>query len=517
MGARGNAAGLDRPWRRPGAYRYAAARVPGFFKPRVTVYEPNAASVTVEWNVAVPVRDGTVLRLNLFRPPGVGPFPVIMCAHPYGKDRLPTRTRRRSRFSVQYRMLRQPSSVSFSTLTSWEAPDPAWWVTQGYAVINCDLRGAGTSEGVGSLLSDEEAQDIHDLIEWAGAQPWSTGDVGMLGVSYLAMSQYKAAALHPPSLKAICPWEGMTDMYRDLMRPGGLFEDGFAKIWTVGSQRAARLSTNIGTEQRRRPLRDQWWQSMVPDLSSIEVPMLICTSFSDNNLHSRGSFRALQHVGSKDRFAYTHRGGKWATFYSGPARNAQRDFFDHYLRKTDVAAPPRVRLEVREDRDRIVAVRTETEWPLARTQWERLHLTAPGALSDTAPTSDGHITFDTARHGAAFSYTVSADTEVTGPMAARLWVSVDGADDVDLYLGVEKWRGSRYVEFEGSYGFGRDRVSTGWQKASLRQLDHDLSTPTSRYTPTCTRNHSHPARSCPSTLRLVPPVRCSAPGSRCGW
>ncbi len=468
---------LDRPWRRPGAYRYAARRLRGILAPPVTVYEPRPGSVAADLNVAVAMGDGTSLRVNVYRPPGAGPFAVIMSAHPYGKDRLPTLRGRRSRFSVQYRMLRQPAAVSFSTLTSWEAPDPAWWVAQGYAVINCDLRGAGTSDGVASLLSDQEAHDIYELIEWAGGQPWSTGSIGMLGVSYLAMSQFKVAALHPPGLKAICPWEGMTDIYRDLMRPGGLLEDGFSKVWTMGARRAARLSTDMGAEQRRRPLRDDWWQSLVPDLAAIEVPMLICASFSDNNLHSRGSFRALEQVGSIDRFAYTHRGGKWVTFYSDPARQAQRDFFDRYLRgHAAVNAPPRVRLEVREDRDRITEVRNETEWPLARTQWQPLHLGTDAVLTEDAPTACGQITFRTRRRAAAFTYTMPADTELTGPMAARFWVSVDGTDDVDLYVGVEKWRGTQYVGFEGSYGFGRDRITTGWQKVSLRQLNRETST-----------------------------------------
>jgi putative CocE/NonD family hydrolase len=62
-------------------------------------------------------------------------------------------------------------------------------------------------------------------------------------------------------------------------------------------------------------------------------------------------------------------------------------------------------------------------------------------------------------------------------MAVRLHVSVEGTDDVDLVVGVEKWRGSRYVGFEGSYGFGRDRVTTGWQSASLRALDEERSRP----------------------------------------
>ena len=112
-----------------------------------------------------------------------------------------------------------------------EAPDPAWWAAQGYAVVNCDLRGAGTSEGSAGLLSDQEGEDVYDLVEWAAAQPWSTGAVGMMGVSYLAMSQWKAAALQPPGLKAICPWEGFTDAYRDLMRPGGIRENGFVTLW----------------------------------------------------------------------------------------------------------------------------------------------------------------------------------------------------------------------------------------------------------------------------------------------
>jgi predicted acyl esterase len=84
--------------------------------------------------------------------------PVLLCAHPYGKDLLPRRIGRRSRFLFQYSIMRQPTPVSFSTLTGWEAPDPNWWVVQGYAVVNCDLRGAGTSDGVGrdspTLIAD---------------------------------------------------------------------------------------------------------------------------------------------------------------------------------------------------------------------------------------------------------------------------------------------------------------------------------------------------------------------------
>ena len=76
---------------------------------------------------------------------------------------------------------------------------------RGYAVVNCDLRGFGTSDGVGNLLTDAEARDVYDLIEWAGTQSWSSGKVGMNVVSYLAISQYKAAVLRPPPPRGDLP------------------------------------------------------------------------------------------------------------------------------------------------------------------------------------------------------------------------------------------------------------------------------------------------------------------------
>ena len=190
---------LDRPWRRPGAGRYALARRPGLLRPPVDVHEPATGSLEVLHDLPVTVRDGTILRVNVVLPAGGGPCPVLLSAHPYGKDNLPVQRGRRWRVSVQYRMLRQTSRVRFSSLTGWEAPDPAEWTAHGYAVVNCDLRGAGTSGGRSSPFSDQEAEDVYDLIEWAAAQTWSTGAVGMLGVSYLAISQWKAAALGPPA------------------------------------------------------------------------------------------------------------------------------------------------------------------------------------------------------------------------------------------------------------------------------------------------------------------------------
>lgn len=456
--------------------RYILDRLRGLLRPPLTVEPAPESEVVFERDVEVTVRDGTVLRVNVFRPRGAGAHPAILCAHPYGKDNLPA-PKRRGGFKVpfQYRVFRQPEPVSFSAWTSWEAPDPAHWVPRGYALVNCDLRGCGRSEGTGDLLSAQESEDYHDLIEWAAAQPWCSGKVGLNGVSYLALSQYGAAATRPPSLAAICPWEGFSDAYRDLLFPGGVREEGFIKMWSRGLK-ADRLAFDLREEQLARPLRDEVWASRAPDLARVEVPMLVCGSFSDNNLHSRGSLRAFEAVGSKQRRLYTHRGGKWCTYYSAPALAAQERFFDHFLKGAEngIAEQPPVRLEVREDRETIHAVRDEDDWPLPRTEWTELFLGADGRLHERAP-EPGLLSFPTRDRRLTWAWRVPADLELSGPMALRLRVSLDGAADTCLFAGVEKWRRGRFVPFEGSYGFGLDRVCTGWAKLSHRQPDPQLS------------------------------------------
>lgn len=467
---------LDQPWDRPGKLAYARKRRRAALHPPITVY-PMPADVIKDEDVEVPMRDGVILRLNLFRPTGAGPSPVILSANPYGKDRTPKKKRGGWSLNKQFRVMNQPEPLRISDQTSWEAPDPAWWVKQGYAVINLDTRGGGHSDGRGDLLSDQEADDIAEVIAWAAVQPWSNGRVGMLGVSYLALSQYKVAALNPPALKAICPWEGFTDAYRDVFTPGGVVEDGFARVWLFLTKRVVRLNTDLGAERRKHPLRDAWWEALTPDLSKVRVPMLVCTSFSDNNLHSVGSMRAFQETGSTERHAYTHRGAKWATFYGEEARQAQLAFFDRHLRERPVAQLPPVRLEIRDRADNVVEVRDEQEWPLARTSWQQLYLYFDGTLGQQPADTDGSVTFDLHKTAAAFDYVFEEDVEISGPMTLRLQVIVTGTDDPRLFVGVEKRSHGTPVPFNGSYGYGRDRVAQGRLRLALRELDPERSRP----------------------------------------
>ena len=86
-------------------------------------------------------------------------------------------------------------------------------------------------------------------------------------------------------------------------------------------------------------------------------------------------------------------------------------------------------------------------------------------------TEPGEIEFPVRSQGASWGWSVPEDIELIGPMRATLWIEAHGTDDLDLFAGVEKWAGGHYVPFEGSYGFGRDRITTGWQRVSLRSVD----------------------------------------------
>lgn len=153
--------------RRNGSWSRELSTLGRLIRPRVTITDP-PADVVVDWDVPVAMRDGVRLRVNVFRPAAPGRHPVLLCAHPYGKDDLPVhRPRRRGyRPSVQYHLMRT-APVTHSAWASWESPDPAHWTARGYVVVNADLRGWGTSEGEPTILSAQEGLDVHDLIEWA--------------------------------------------------------------------------------------------------------------------------------------------------------------------------------------------------------------------------------------------------------------------------------------------------------------------------------------------------------------
>src|SRR5260370_41801013 len=118
----------------------------------------------------------------------------------------------------------------------------------------------------------------------------------------------------------------------------------------------------------------------------MEVPALMCESWSDYGIHTRGSLEGFQRIGSAQKWLYTHGGRKWHTFYSPEARELQRRFFDRFLKgeANGFGQTPRVQLAVRRSLDES-DIRTEPDWPLARIAYVPLYLAGPTALLRTEP------------------------------------------------------------------------------------------------------------------------------------
>ena len=401
---------------------------------------------------------------------------------PYGKDKLPDRL---ANFFMRLSGVKF-GKLNCSRLTGFESPDPIYWVKHGYAVVQADVRGMHKSEGHAGVLRQQDAEDYYDLIEWAACQPWCTGRVGLMGVSYLAMSQWYAAALKPPHLFAIVPWEGVTDFYRELAFHGGIPETKFVPLWDMrlkrGHNRRFPMAEDFLVEREAHPLDDPYWASKRPALENIDVPALICASWSDQGLHTRGSIEAFERISSKQKWLFTHGRKKWETFYSDEALTWQKRFLDHFLRGVDngMDRVPKVRLEIRKGFYQ-QEVRTEEGWLPASVQPVALYLCAnTGRLEREPVVSEGSVQYpSTSRSGrAVFSCRFEHAVEQIGSMRLKLWVSTSEGNDLDLFVVVRKLDSSgTEVVFSGFNGYERDCVAKGWLRTSHREVDLSRSTP----------------------------------------
>lgn len=445
--------------------------------PNVQVKEISP-SIKILRDVHIPTRDGAYLSANIYMPSHAGNFPVILALHPTRKDVLC----KDGYMHIQLRFARQPGKITFSDETSFEAPDPNFWASNGYIVINIDKRGFGLSpksEEPQVYFGQEEIEDIYDSVEWAGIQSWSNGNVGLLGVSYLAINQYRVAAMNPPHLKAIIPWEGVSDLYKDWFYPGGVQEVGFSPFLF------SRLQTfgdgfDMGKEQADRPTRDAWWQSFVADFEQIKVPMLNCISFASQMMHTRGSDRAYKRAGSAQKWLYTHRGGEWTAYYSTEVNALMLKFFDHFLKgiANGMDEHPKVRLEIREFGHEVKEVRYEDQFPPENVVWTPFYLDGQKkAMSLSGDGAESAPSFDLAKDSLQYTYIFDRDVEIVGPMKLTLYVELEGCDDANLFAGIQKFHNGEEVNFDGTYGFPNDLVTKTAQRVALRTVNEDLSTP----------------------------------------
>lgn len=463
-------------------------------------------SIVVEWDVPVTLRDGHVLRADVFRPAAPGNYPVIMTHGPYGKW-LPFKEGFPWMWDILEKDYPEILASSSNELLVWETPDPERWVPDGYVCVRVDSRGAGRSEGFIDVFSEQEALDYYDCIEWAGEAPWSNGKVGLLGISYYATNQWHVAALKPPHLAAICPWEGSADYYREFLRHGGILHSFFMSWYpstidriqhglgergaksdmtgewvagpeTLSPEELAANRPDYVANLTEHMLLDEYHAAHTPDLSQIEVPLLSAGNWA-HHIHSRGNIEAFLEVSSEQKWLQLHGLEHWVLFYADEGLELQRRFFDHFLKGEDNGwdATPPVILNLREVDDTFTAA-TADEWPLPGTQWTTMHMDAAElALGASAPTSTAEVTVPATESGVSFfAPPVTATTEITGPLAATVYVSTEQADaDVFLTLRVQDPEG-RDVRLRSAVD-PRGVVTLGWLRASQRTLDAEGSLP----------------------------------------
>lgn len=464
----------------------------------------------IERDVPIRMDDGLELRADVFRPTESGRYPAILTMGPYGKDLhwedfLPD----------QYKLMMAhhgneliAPDKSTGQHLNWETVDPERWIPQGYVVVRIDSRGSGKSPGVIDSFSPRETKDFHDAIEWAGTQPWSNGKVGLLGISYYAINQWQVAATRPKHLAAIIPWEGATDYYRDVMRHGGILSNLFPRIWsdrqifpvqngnaatplrdrrTGGlpngpaalspDQLAANRVDSVAPARARR-FDDDYYKERTSDLSRIEVPVLSSGNWGGLGLHLRGNIEGFLGAGSKNKWLEVHMGEHFEAFYLDRGIALQKRFFDRYLKDIDNGwerDQPRVQLNIRRP-DGSSVVRGESEWPIARTQWTALHLDAASKTLAVPLPGAASISFDAMSAGVTFATPpMREETEITGPIALRLWVA-STTEDADLFATLRAFGpDGREVSFVGANDPAVP-ITQGWLRASHRALDEKRAT-----------------------------------------
>jgi predicted acyl esterase len=460
-----------------------------------------------EKNVAIPTDDGSFVMANIFRPKDTGRYPTILSLSAYGKD-LATKDLYVEEWKEMVERIPELFEGSSGFYHNWETPDPELWVPDDYVLIRIDTRGSGKSPGYLDPFSPQEARDFYNAVEWAAQQPWSSGKVGILGISYFAYTQWIVASLQPPHLTAIVPWEGMSDKYRDNSRHGGIYNSmqvgWYAKQVLpvqhgngaspcrdlddgspIGGDKALtpeQLVANRADVEKdflSRELDGPFYRGRSGDFQKITIPLLSAANWGGFGLHSRGNFEGYYRSVSKQKWLEVHSGNHRDAFYKAEGRALQKEFYDYYLKGKDNGWKKRAQVMLKiQHVDGTLKDRTENEWPIGRTVWTKLYLDPKGMTFAQSPVSTASKASYEAfgKHIAFTSSPFEKETEITGPVMANLWVS-SSTEDMDIFATLQLFSPEgKEVTWEGA-SEPAVPFSQGWLRVSHRKLDPILNTP----------------------------------------
>lgn len=432
-------------------------------------------------DIAVPMTDGTMLSANCYLPESDDPVPVICAMTIYRKEQ------HKQHYDIFAPIANTHLGVMrFSDDATFEGPDPAHWVPHGYGIVHVDARGFGKSPGVAKPFSVAAFRDFYDIVEWIGVQPWCNGKVATSGVSYLGTSQYFLAAMRPPSLVAINPWDARTDRFRsDYL--GGI-PNTYMSRWIFENFTIPSLNDPVHADGMRaftdiagapRLIDDPYHAeklellAMIPDVA---VPTLIGGSISDQAKHTRDAFENFMRLGSAEKWLYIHRDPEWAAYYDEAGLAIQRRFFDHFVKGCDNGweDTPTVFGKVFSNLTRWAPIEGSA-WPLPQAIQTRFYLAPDGVLAPEQAKPEDAVTYDSATGCASFSIRFDEDVDLVGHSQLNLWLSIEQGTDADLFVGLKKFDANGdEVFFLGESGNNpNDIVSRGWLRGSHRELSDE--------------------------------------------
>ncbi len=452
-------------------------------------FKPLPVDLVFEKDVPVTLRDGVTIYVDVFRPVGTEKVPVIIAWSPYGKSGGTA-----PRTTGLYDMLGLDNGM-VSGLAKFEGPDPAYWCARGYAVCNPDARGVAHSDGDIAMFGRQEGQDCYDLIEWLAAQEWCNAKVAMSGTSYLAISQWFTAAEQPPHLAAINPEEGLSDVYRDLLMRGGMPDLHFAKRLQINHAGKGRREEIISEAEQYPLANNAIWDEKTAMFDKISVPAYVVASYS-NTLHTAGTFRAWRRMASEQKWLRIHNTQEWPDYYEDANLDDVCRFFDHFLKGEDNGweNTPRVRYSVHDFQGGDLVNQPADQFPPKGVTNTKYYLDGRSrALTTQSPTHDTVAAYNSEVEPSLASFTVrfAEETVMVGYPKAHLWVEAKGADDMDLFVLIQKLDrfGNHLTQFtvpnqgalmqdltEQGGSVLRYKGSNGRLRVSARHLDETLST-----------------------------------------
>jgi predicted acyl esterase len=445
--------------------------------------------VIAERDVKVRMPDGTMLDGDIYRPSSNERFPVILGAHAYNKN-------------LQSPPMRP---VGFTPMRGYmESGDSTFFARRGYVHAVFNVRGSGGSGGFYQLMGPVEVQDVCHLIDWLAAQSWSTGDVGMFGVSYFARLAKAVAAVAPNPLKAIfAPFAG-TDDYRHRCYHGGILAHGFITHWrnslhrpnyrslykeahgeaayreaiaramrdeeimAVPALREALQNPDSGTnalvvDLLLHPLDGPFWQERNAQDARAKIPAYLGACWGNYGLHLPGAFSAWKDWKGPKKMVIGP-----GIYLDRPVYQFQDEslrWFDYWLKGIDngVMDEPPIRCFIPPTGE----WQPLTDWPPPAARWTTFYLHKEGILSEHELwPEEGSDSFDESsfEHGAATYATplLVENTEIIGPSVLTLYVSTT---DVEALLFATLLLIDRHGQ--------EHELTRGWLRASQRRLRED--------------------------------------------